>query len=310
MKFGENLRKLRKLKKLSQEQLAEKMNVSRQSVSKWETGDAYPEMNNILELCKIFHCHINDLVNDTLIDIDSLDEETKMNVVKLKKEQQTKMKGLSKAISIISKIGRIICLVCIPAIIASMIILGIVIHKVDIKDNEIIWNGNDHINITELDNRISLKINGQTIAEETNQSGIMKVKEVLQNNSKIMVLGYVETGFTFLIISLVLISIMFKSLEKLFHNINQGDTPFTLENVGYIKKMAYLMIAVTILPNIIGILFEVLLKMNLEVEFELFSLVEVLFLFSMTYIFQYGYEIQLDSKGKMYGDHQNNKKTI
>ncbi len=38
MKFGDNLRKLRKSKKLSQEDLAEKVNVSRQSVSKWETG--------------------------------------------------------------------------------------------------------------------------------------------------------------------------------------------------------------------------------------------------------------------------------
>lgn len=87
MKFGDNLRNLRKSKKLSQEDLAEKMNVSRQSVSKWETGDAYPEINNILELCKIFHCHINNLVNDSIIDIDLLDEEIKMNVVKFKKEQ-------------------------------------------------------------------------------------------------------------------------------------------------------------------------------------------------------------------------------
>ncbi len=38
MKFGDNLRYLRKSKKLSQEDLAEKMKVSRQSVSKWETG--------------------------------------------------------------------------------------------------------------------------------------------------------------------------------------------------------------------------------------------------------------------------------
>lgn len=38
MKFGDNLRNLRKSKKLSQEDLAEKMNVSRKSVSKWETG--------------------------------------------------------------------------------------------------------------------------------------------------------------------------------------------------------------------------------------------------------------------------------
>ena len=38
MKFGDNLKKLRKVKKLSQEELAEKIGVSRQSVSKWETG--------------------------------------------------------------------------------------------------------------------------------------------------------------------------------------------------------------------------------------------------------------------------------
>ena len=38
MKFGENLKQIRKTKKISQEELAEKLGVSRQSVSKWETG--------------------------------------------------------------------------------------------------------------------------------------------------------------------------------------------------------------------------------------------------------------------------------
>ena len=60
MKFGDNLRNLRKSKKLSQEDLAEKMRVSRQSVSKWENSEAYPEMNNLLELRKIFHSHNKD----------------------------------------------------------------------------------------------------------------------------------------------------------------------------------------------------------------------------------------------------------
>lgn len=302
MKFGENLKNLRKAKKLSQEELAEKMKVSRQSVSKWETGDAYPEMNNLLELCKIFHCHINDLVNDSILDVDLLDEDIKMSVVKFKTEQQKKMKGLSRAITIIAKIGRIACLISIPIIIASMIILSIVIHKIEIKDNEIIWNGNDVIQVIETDNKVSLTINKEVVAEVTKEQEIMKIKEVLQNNSKEMVFGYVETGLAFLIISLILIIIMFKALENLFNNINKGDTPFTLENVGYIKKMAYLMIVVTILPNMIGVLFETILKMDLDVGFEMFSLVEILFLFSLASIFQYGYEIQLDSKGKMYGD--------
>lgn len=302
MKFGENLRKLRKSKKLSQEKLAEKMQVSRQSVSKWETGDAYPEMNNILQLCKIFHCHINDLVNDSIIDIDSLDEEIKVNVVKFKKEQQSKMKGLSKAISTLAKICRIICIVCIPIIIGTMIILGIVINKVEFKENEIIWNGSDHISIIESDNQLSLKINNTLVASASSQNEIFKIKDILENNSKTMIIFYVETGLAFSIISLVLIIMMLKTLENLFNNINKGDTPFTLENVGYIKKMAYLMIAVTVLPNIMGIIFEALLRTDLNVGFELFSIVEILFLFSIAYIFQYGYEIQLDSKGKMYGD--------
>ena len=88
MNFGQNLRNLRKSKNISQEELAERVKVSRQSVSKWETGEAYPEMNNILELCKIFHCHINDLVNDNILDIDSLDEDVKMSAVKFKKENR------------------------------------------------------------------------------------------------------------------------------------------------------------------------------------------------------------------------------
>ena len=54
MKFGENLYNLRKNAKMSQEKLAEKMSVSRQSISKWENGESYPEMDKILKLCNIF----------------------------------------------------------------------------------------------------------------------------------------------------------------------------------------------------------------------------------------------------------------
>ncbi len=303
MKFGDNLRKLRKSKKLSQEALAEKMQVSRQSVSKWETGDAYPEMNNILNLCKIFHCHINDLVNDSIIDIDSLDEEIKMNVVKLKKQQQAKMKGLSKAIATIAKIGRIITLISIPVIAITMIILGIIIPKIDVEESKIILNnGNDKVKVVQEDSKIIVKIDDTILAETSDKNDISKIKEIYENNSKPIILGYTETGLTILIITLIFVNILLKSLENLFNNINKGDTPFTLENVGYIKKMAFIMIIITILPNLIGIIFELLTKETLSISFEMFNLVEILFLFSIAYIFEYGYEIQLDSKGKMYDE--------
>lgn len=63
MKFGENLQKLRKEQGISQEQLAEKLGVTRQSVSKWESGASYPEMDKIVAICNMFHCDINVLIN-------------------------------------------------------------------------------------------------------------------------------------------------------------------------------------------------------------------------------------------------------
>ena len=54
MKLAEKIFSLRKEKGFSQEQLAEKINVSRQSISKWESGQALPEIEKIIELSKIF----------------------------------------------------------------------------------------------------------------------------------------------------------------------------------------------------------------------------------------------------------------
>ncbi len=267
-----------------------------------ETGDAYPEMNNILELCKIFHCHINELVNDSIIDVDSFDEDVRENVVKLKKEQQRKMKGLSKAISVIAKIMSTLVLVVIPVVIATMIFLGVFATKVDIKENEITFNNKDKIVLLYEQDKIKMQVNEKDTYEIEDQFYVLKMKDMLNNNSKYAILGYLETGFLCLLIFIILIRIMLKSLSKLFDNINKGDTPFTLENVNHIKKIAYLMIVVTLLPGIIGVIFEIVLNADLNVGFELFSLIEVLFLFSIAYIFQYGYEIQLDSKGIMYGD--------
>jgi len=63
VKFGENLQKLRKERGISQEQLAEQLGVTRQSVSKWESGASYPEMDKIVAICNIFHCDMDVLIN-------------------------------------------------------------------------------------------------------------------------------------------------------------------------------------------------------------------------------------------------------
>ena len=63
MGFGENLVFLRKMRnQMSQEELAEKIGVSRQTISKWEQNSCYPEMSKVIELCKFFSCSMDELI--------------------------------------------------------------------------------------------------------------------------------------------------------------------------------------------------------------------------------------------------------
>lgn len=67
MSFGANLQYLRQLSgNMTQESLAEKMSVSRQTISKWEMDTANPEMDKALELCKVFNCTLDNLFRDEM----------------------------------------------------------------------------------------------------------------------------------------------------------------------------------------------------------------------------------------------------
>lgn len=62
MEIGMKLNQLRKLSGMTQEQFAEKLNVSRQTISKWETGNTSPDLESIVRICKIFHVSSDDLL--------------------------------------------------------------------------------------------------------------------------------------------------------------------------------------------------------------------------------------------------------
>ncbi len=68
MEFSEKLITLRKGRDLTQEQLAEQLNVSRQSISKWESGQVIPEVEKIVELSKVFNVTLDYLLKPSEID--------------------------------------------------------------------------------------------------------------------------------------------------------------------------------------------------------------------------------------------------
>lgn len=67
MSFGENLKYMRRLSRdITQEALAERLMVSRQTISKWEMDAAVPEIDKAIELCKIFNCSLDNLFREQM----------------------------------------------------------------------------------------------------------------------------------------------------------------------------------------------------------------------------------------------------
>lgn len=64
MNFNEKLIQLRKSSGLSQEELGNRLNVARQTVSKWELGSTTPEMEKLIELSNLFNVSIDELVKE------------------------------------------------------------------------------------------------------------------------------------------------------------------------------------------------------------------------------------------------------
>ena len=296
MRFGENLKNLRKIKKLSQEKLAEKVGVSRQSISKWECGEAYPEMDNILILCKIFNCKLNDLIHEDLTDINSLGEDVKMSVVKFKKEKQEKVKGLSKAIYIIAEIGKVIVSIAIVMALIGIIILPILALNVEIQEqNKIKAFGTEFEYQTRNEEMVLHYDGGEVIIGLVDENtGMNAILEKIRNTSELSIIIIGEIFLICSVIVLICIYNIMKHVKNLFLNIHNGDTPFTRENVQSIKKIAKYMIITILLPSIT--------ENSITIGIDLIEILYILIIFCISYIFEYGYEIQLDSKGKIYGE--------
>lgn len=86
MSFPEKIRTLRKLNKLSQEKLAEIMNVSRQAIAKWELGKSYPDIDKLIEISNYFNISIDSLLKEKNNDCNLKKNITKIGEYKMDKK--------------------------------------------------------------------------------------------------------------------------------------------------------------------------------------------------------------------------------
>ena len=85
IKIGKFIAERRKLKNLTQAQLAEKLNITDRAVSKWENGRSLPDSSIMLELCEMLEITVNDLLSGEVVVMEKYNKELENNLLEIVK---------------------------------------------------------------------------------------------------------------------------------------------------------------------------------------------------------------------------------
>lgn len=96
IKIGKFISSCRKEKKLTQAQLAEKLNITDKAISKWETGKGMPDSSIMIELCDILGISVNELLSGEVISMENYKMKAEENLLELQGKKNKAEKALKK----------------------------------------------------------------------------------------------------------------------------------------------------------------------------------------------------------------------
>ena len=94
IKIGKFIADCRKKKSITQEELAEKLNITDRAVSKWERGLSLPDAGKMIDLCNILEINVNELLNGERIDMKDYEKKNEELLLELAKQDELKNKKM------------------------------------------------------------------------------------------------------------------------------------------------------------------------------------------------------------------------
>ena len=128
VKIGKYIAGKRKVLGMTQKQLAEKLNMSDKSVSKWERGICLPDVSVYMELCEILGISINEFLAGEDIGAENVIEKSDSNLIQITKESKKKQKNLKSILAVVTTF----------AVIMVLVLGAVFVHKVMQPKNYII----------------------------------------------------------------------------------------------------------------------------------------------------------------------------
>lgn len=128
VKIGKYIAGKRKALGMTQKQLAEKLNMSDKSVSKWERGICLPDVSVYMELCEILGISINEFLAGEDIDAENVEKKSEDNIIQVTKDSKKKQKNLKSILAVVTTF----------AVIMVLVLGAVFVHKVMQPKNYII----------------------------------------------------------------------------------------------------------------------------------------------------------------------------
>lgn len=120
VKIGKYIAGKRKTLGMTQKQLAEKLNMSDKSVSKWERGVCLPDVSVYMELCEILGISINEFLAGEDIDAENVEKKSEDNIIQVTKDSKKKQKNLKSILAVVTTF----------AVIMVLVLGAVFVHKV------------------------------------------------------------------------------------------------------------------------------------------------------------------------------------
>ena len=120
VKIGKYIAGKRNALGMTQKQLAEKLNMSDKSVSKWERGICLPDVSVYMELCEILGISINEFLAGEDIDAENVEKKSEDNIIQVTKDSKKKQKNLKSILAVVTTF----------AVIMVLVLGAVFVHKV------------------------------------------------------------------------------------------------------------------------------------------------------------------------------------
>lgn len=182
MTLGEKIYKLRNERNLTQEQLAEKLGVTRQSISKWEGDLVKPEIEKLKAMAKLFEVSLDDLISDEAAEVKPA-----------KTDRLERDANIYKFVSIITA-G--ICLVMIVIMIAVAVNLSDRIKALELRAPEVIYQNSESYtdDVSETFSDVSWKIKDADKKKQQSKLHIEAEPKTYSDSTEIMAIAEADNG--------------------------------------------------------------------------------------------------------------------